>query len=151
MGIFNIFFKRNKKKAEDYNSIDILTSVFSKLPENLCLLVIDDNACIRDSIKTYFTSKGITIETASNGQIGLEKYAVSPERYNAILLDIEMPVMSGIEFLKRLQTLELKRKNIPILVMTGSNMSDIVGMCNGYIYKPFDMEELEAKLIGILE
>ena len=88
-------------------------------------------------------------ETAENGQIALEKVENAPaDRYDLILMDIQMPVMDGYEATRRIRALSDKEKaSVPIVAMTANAFEDDrknalnAGM-NGHIAKPLDLPKL---------
>ncbi len=98
-------------------------------------------------------NKGMLVETAENGLIGLEKFTASGEGwYNAVLMDIRMPEMDGYEASRRIRA--LKRADaaaVPIIAMTADAFEESVrdaklaGM-NDYITKPVDPQKLYSAL-----
>ncbi len=94
------------------------------------------------------TSVGFTVERAENGKICVEMFEQSENRYyDAILMDIRMPVMNGYDATKAIRKLTRKDKNLPIIAMTADAFSDDVQYCldcgmNAHIAKPLDFKEL---------
>ncbi len=80
------------------------------------ILIVDDDDINRGILDNIF-SQYYSIDEAENGRTGLEKILKDPDRYCAVLLDIMMPEMNGIEVLKRLRDEELTEK-IPIFLIT---------------------------------
>jgi two-component system chemotaxis sensor kinase CheA len=78
------------------------------------LLLVDDTAFFREVVKRYFVAEGLEVETAVNGEAGLEQLATRPE-FDLIVSDIEMPVMDGWEFAREARRRGIK---IPILALT---------------------------------
>ncbi|MDD3014855.1 MAG: ATP-binding protein, partial [Candidatus Gastranaerophilales bacterium] len=90
---------------------------------------------------------------AYSGKQALE--AVNKEKFDLILLDVMMPKMSGFEVIKRLKS-DPKTKDIPVIFITALNETDdiIKGLNLGsyeYIIKPFNIDELKARIINILK
>ena len=81
------------------------------------LLIVDDNEINREILEHIFSSFYPT-EQAENGRVGLDKILSRPENYCAILLDVVMPEMDGIQVLHRLKAEGLMEK-IPVFVITG--------------------------------
>ena len=89
------------------------------------VLVVDDDYAIREMCKYFLIDSGHSVETAANGNLALEK--LNDFIPDIMLLDISMPLMNGIEFLKNLERLALKDVRyvgIPFLVFTGEKASD---------------------------
>lgn len=113
------------------------------------ILLVEDNELNREIASELLHMQDILIETAENGQDAVDKFLAScPGYYQAILMDIQMPVMNGYDAASAIRLLERKdARKIPILAMTANAfITDIskaysVGM-NDYITKPIDMEGL---------
>lgn len=111
-------------------------------------LVVDDASVIRKVSRHILESLGFEVDDAENGLAGLEKCA--EKIYDMILLDWNMPVMTGIEFIKELRA--RPDGGIPKIVFctTESDVSHIrEAMSAGadeYVMKPFDHETLQIKL-----
>ncbi len=90
------------------------------IPE--CMLIIDDDEINRGILDNIF-SPFYTIEEAENGKIGLEKLLARTEDYSAVLLDVMMPVMDGMEVLRHLKERQLLDK-IPVFLITAEASVD---------------------------
>lgn len=82
------------------------------------ILVIEDEADIRETIKDILELEGFSVETAENGQVGLEKLH-SSDRPCLILLDLMMPVMNGWQFLDEVRQQDILA-TIPIVVVSAA-------------------------------
>ncbi len=95
---------------------------------------------------------GIEIESYENGQLAFEAFEKNPDRYDLILMDMQMPVMDGLEATRRIRALGTpKAMDIPIIAMTANAFKEDVEMCmkagmDDHIGKPFDMGVLFEKL-----
>ena len=85
------------------------------------VLVIDDDPGIRKLTRRIITPLGYQVRTAPDGQEGIS--IVQNETVHLVLLDLEMPVMNGPEFIRRLRD---DRREIPIVVLTGHPNSDLM-------------------------
>ena len=114
------------------------------------VLLVDDELAIRDMLADYLTNEGYEVVTASTGEEATELAA--KEVPQTILLDVNMPVMDGIEACKRLKA-EKETSSIPIIMMTGHAYSKIEAIEAGadeFINKPCDLVELSFRLKSIL-
>jgi signal transduction histidine kinase/CheY-like chemotaxis protein len=113
------------------------------------ILLCEDNELNREIATTLLESKGLLVEKAENGEIGYEKFEQSPQDfYDAILMDIRMPVLNGLEATEKIRS--LKRPDagyVPIIAMTANAYDEDVkasidaGM-NAHLAKPFQPEIL---------
>ncbi|MBO6149413.1 MAG: amino acid permease [Lachnospiraceae bacterium] len=121
------------------------------------LLLVEDMMVNREIATMLLKNLGFAIETAENGKEGADKVAAAaPGYYNAVLMDIQMPVMDGYEATRTIRGLENKElAGIPIIAMTANAFSEDVrkaheaGM-NGHIAKPIDMDNLISTLKDVL-
>ena len=86
------------------------------------VLVIDDDADVRDLLSRMLTDAGWTAETAKDGKDGLEKVKTAP---SLIVLDLEMPRMDGFEFLEAYMGDYSADERAPILVYSGKDLTDV--------------------------
>ncbi len=115
------------------------------------ILVVDDESDIRDVLKDALEQLGHFVQTATNGREGLQRLMDHP--VDLVLLDMRMPVMNGYEMLQSLRT--TLRSEVPVIILTGYASLDSMFKCtelgvNGYLPKPFRLDELEAKISACL-
>ncbi|MBI4431084.1 MAG: response regulator [Candidatus Omnitrophica bacterium] len=117
------------------------------------ILIVDDEIDICESLRTHFIEKGFTVDIAHNGKEALEKF--HEHRPDAVILDIFMPVMDGITFLRELRQEEEEKGSrfVPIIVMTGCYMDSLVRdlPITAVAIKPVFFEELLKKVIRSIE
>ena len=121
------------------------------------ILLVEDMEINREIAKMILTDAGFSVETAENGAIAVEKVEnAEPNHFDAILMDIQMPVMDGYTAAKTIRSLpDSVRSKIPIVAMTANAFSEDVlsakeaGM-NGHVAKPIDVEKLMAMLTKVL-
>jgi two-component system chemotaxis response regulator CheY len=111
-------------------------------------LIVDDSRVIRKVSRHILETLGFTVEEAENGQDGLNKCeGVMPD---VVLLDWNMPVMSGIEFIKHLRQREGGDKPKVVFCTTENDVAHIREAISAgadeYVMKPFDHETLQIKL-----
>jgi len=113
------------------------------------LLIIEDDVSLARSIQRYLEKDfGITI--ATNGAGGLEK--VKKETYHLVMLDLNLPDMSGLVVCQELRQLE---KEVPILILTGIDDSEtqvklLDAGADDYVTKPFEGRQLRARIDALL-
>lgn len=119
------------------------------------VLVVEDNEINQFFLKKLFKKWGLSGEFVENGLQAVEK--VTENQYDAVLMDIQMPVMGGIEATSIIRTIcNGMYRDLPIIALTASIMdqdkADIMnsGM-NAYITKPFVPQDLYAKLSVVLK
>jgi two-component system, OmpR family, response regulator MprA len=114
------------------------------------LLVVDDDRAVRESLRRALTLEGYEVDLAEDGADGLARVAgASPD---AIVLDVAMPVVDGIEMCRRLRD---NGASLPILMLTArESVTDrVAGLDAGaddYLVKPFALDELMARLRALL-
>ncbi len=113
------------------------------------VLLIDDDSRLPDLLTQYLGQNGVHLTAASNGQSGLA--ALEQNVFDAVLLDIMMPGMDGIEVCKRIRA----KSNVPIIMLTarGDETDRVVGLevgADDYVPKPFGPRELLARLRAVL-
>ncbi len=110
------------------------------------ILIIDDEAAIRESLDTLLTLEGFTITTASDGPAGLD--LLSRNEYDLLLLDLALPGESGIDLLPRIVALQ---QNLPVIMITaygtmGNVVDAIRAGAENFVQKPWDNEKLLADI-----
>lgn len=122
------------------------------------LLVVEDNELNLEIASTLLKEAGFEVDTAENGKVAVEKVeAASADRYDLILMDIQMPEMDGYEATRRIRALpDTKKAALPIVAMTANAFEDDrknalrAGM-NGHIAKPLDIQKLFQVLSELLK
>ena len=113
------------------------------------VLLVEDNELNTYVARTILEKEGCVISTANNGKVALDKFeASSPYEYQAILMDVRMPVMDGIEATKAIRALDRPdSKDVPIIAMTADAFDDerkrtLESGMNYHLSKPVDTKEL---------
>lgn len=113
------------------------------------LLVVEDNPINAEIAQTVLEMAGVETEHANNGEEAIRMFEDREQGYyNAILMDIRMPVMDGLEATKRIRTLgRADSRSIPIIAMTANAFDEdmkksIESGMNGHLSKPIDIDKL---------
>lgn len=113
------------------------------------ILMVDDEHHILELGRLYLEKEGYTVETASNGQVGLQRAEmVHPA---LVVLDVMLPGLDGFEVCRRLR----RQSDVPIIMLTArsEDVDKIVGLelgADDYLTKPFNPRELVARVKAIL-
>src|SRR5579872_6575404 len=119
-------------------------SAGSEAPQRI--LIIDDEAAIRESLETLLSLEGYAVESAENGELGLERIAEQP--FDLVLLDLALPGRNGLEILG---TIRERETNLPVIMITAFGTVDNVveairGGAQNFVQKPWDNEKLLADI-----
>ena len=116
------------------------------------ILLAEDVEINREIVLTLLEPTQIEIECAVDGAEAVKLFSADPNRYDMIFMDIQMPVMDGLEATQRIRALDAPAaKAIPIIAMTANVFREDVERClavgmNDHIGKPIDYDEMLAKL-----
>lgn len=115
------------------------------------VLLVEDNRAIAELVGDYLEQQGYGLDFASDGMTGL--HLSLENSYDVIILDLTLPGIDGLEICRRLRT-EAK-KSTPVLMLTARGTLDdrVSGLDTGaddYLIKPFDVEELEARVRALI-
>lgn len=113
------------------------------------ILIVDDEAKMRQLVKLYLMQHDYTIDEAKDGIEANNK--VKEDNFDLVILDVMMPKMDGWETLKKIR----EYSNIPVMMLTakGKTEDKVIGLTSGaddYLVKPFDEAELIARVQALL-
>ena len=139
----------NKSITFDNNSILQLNIV-----KPVYILLAEDNPINAMLATQVLTRKGFIIDHVVNGELAIE--ALSKHPYDLVLMDIQMPVMNGINASKAIRELNGIKSRIPIIAMTAHSLTGEMQDCysagmNGYVTKPFKPNDLCSAIIEVLK
>ncbi len=114
------------------------------------ILVADDDPAVRDSLRRSLAFNGYEVSTASDGQEALD--LVRDSRPDLLLLDVNMPILDGLETCRRLRA---AGDDLPVLMLTarvevGDRVLGLDVGADDYLAKPFALEELLARIRALL-
>lgn len=117
--------------------------------EGIHVLVVDDSMLVRSTMARILHPKGVRVQMAKDGREAWEMMQQDPE-IEMVITDYLMPHLNGIELSRRIRN-DLKRQEVPILILTALGEHDLVlealnAGVNDYIVKPFSREELLARI-----
>jgi len=120
--------------------------------QNQKILIIDDEKSSRDSARRILRKGKYELLFAENGKVGLE--IIEKENPCVVILDVQMPIMNGIEVLKRLD--HKKSDDFSIIVLSGHGTEDSVKTCydlgvTAFVHKPFTAYELKGLIQNTLD
>lgn len=116
--------------------------------EGLRILLAEDNELNWEIAEDILTDAGFEVDWAENGQLCVDQFSQSkPGYYDAILMDIRMPVMNGYDAAKAIRALDRPDVNLPIIAMTADAFSEDIQRClecgmDEHVAKPIDIEKL---------
>ena len=115
------------------------------------LLIVDDEADIREFARNFFKKRNIEVFTSSGGQEALK--IIEQQKPDLVLLDVRMEEMTGVEVLKNLRQ---QNNPVKVVMVTGVEDEETVNEAfslgiKGYIHKPLILEELEKIVLTQLQ
>ncbi len=117
------------------------------------ILLVDDDPRLAEMVSEYLGEAGFRVTIAADGRAGLERLSRAP--FEALVLDLMLPDMDGLELCRQVRASAASTAEIPILMLTarGDAMDRVVGLelgADDYLPKPFEPRELLARLRALL-
>jgi len=114
------------------------------------ILVVEDEAALREGLRKDLTAAGHTVDVAADGEEGL--YAALEFPIDVVIVDVGLPRMSGFDLIRQLRA---KGRKCGVLVLTARDrwQDKVEGLGAGaddYVAKPFNFEELHARLAALV-
>jgi len=121
------------------------------MSSNAAILLVEDHPALAETVGDYLEAKGYTVDFAGDGPLALQ--LATSEHFDAIVLDLMLPGMNGLEVCRRLR--QEARLTTPILILTARDQLDdkLKGFEAGaddYLVKPFDLPELVARIEALM-
>jgi signal transduction histidine kinase/CheY-like chemotaxis protein len=121
------------------------------------VLLCEDHPLNQEIARALLEEQGALVETAENGQTGVDRFCVSPPQYyGVILMDIRMPVLDGYAATRAIRALDRPdARTVPIIAMSADAFADDIQKClsagmNGHVAKPVDPEQLSRAIFAAL-
>lgn len=115
------------------------------------LLLVEDDTLMLEVLKDLLSESGITVHTSENGAEGLKKF--SENEYDLIISDIQMPILNGVEFLKKVRSQDTKWPKF--MLLTGYSTYKIEEVyklgANALMNKPFEFDDLINEVHKLLK
>jgi len=161
--IFTIKALRSKKGSDNIN--ENLESASAQTDDathtdgefsGLRMLIVEDVEINREILLSLLEDTGFIIDYAVNGEEAVSIVKSAAHKYDIVLMDIQMPVMDGLEATRQIRTLpSCKLDELPIIAMTANVFKDDIKQCfeagmNDHLSKPVDVEKLLKVLSGYL-
>ncbi len=152
--VFNVVlpFKKGDKDATKRDTNTYIQP--DEYPKNLKVLMAEDNELNQLLSKSMFARLGWELDIAENGKVAWEK--VQRTEYDVILMDVQMPEMDGYQTTQKIRhELPKPLSEIPIIAITAHSLPSELKKCldagmNGYVSKPFKINELTAKITALM-
>ncbi|WP_345240793.1 response regulator [Pontibacillus salipaludis] len=133
-GEIRVFKKENKKKNDS-------------------ILIVDSDEKVLELVTSYFTHKGYTVHTATDGKEGVAQY--EKHHPSLVITEINLSALGGYQFIHHIQHLEAV-KAAPIMVLTNKQLEEDVKRTfeygvSDYVTKPFSLMELESRMVKLLQ
>jgi len=145
--------KSENQRNPDYSSyVEVKSGAF----KGKSLLVAEDVEINREILIALLEDSGIDIDCAENGKEAVEMVTNNPEKYDIILMDLQMPHMDGLEATRKIRALPPRaKKKISIVAMTANVFKEDKDACfaagmDDHLGKPLDIDKLMEKLIKYL-
>jgi signal transduction histidine kinase/DNA-binding response OmpR family regulator len=145
IGVCSIEVSRSLSHAETYNF------------EKYKALLAEDVDINREIVSALLEPTKLTVDFAENGVEALQKFSGSPDRYDLILMDVQMPEMDGYEATRKIRELKTpEAQKVPIIAMTANVFREDIERCldagmNDHLGKPLNLEEVLIMLCKYLE
>lgn len=127
------------------------------LLNSVSVLIIDDNATNRDILQHQTSSWGMICDVAESGPMGLEKLSIATKDgrpFEIVLLDMDMPVMNGLEVARQIHSIP-ETEDLPIIMLTsvgvyGDTLKNLENYISTYLTKPIRQKDLHAALVEVI-
>ena len=143
-----------KPGSRDFHA-QFRSRTFGETMDKIRALIVDDSSVMRKIVERSLRQAGLELEKVVEAGNGAEALtALSKDRVDLILCDINMPVMDGLEFVRQLPTVE-NAKGVPVVMITTEGSETFVVQAltagaRGYIRKPFTPEQVKEHVLPVV-
>jgi CheY-like chemotaxis protein len=116
--------------------------------EGKTVLIVDDEFAIVEALTEALAWEGYAVKSASDGRAALD--LLGREQVDAVLMDLMMPVMSGLETIEAMKR-DPRMKDIPVVIMSAGPLPAHDALFTGALRKPFDIAQLLATVRSALD
>lgn len=119
------------------------------------ILVVEDNRINQQVAVELLEDAGFRVQTANDGQQAVEMLNTKENRFDVVLMDIQMPIMDGYQATQKIRTLENANRDVPVIALTAHALESEKQKClragmDGHISKPIRMQELVDELMKLV-
>ena len=145
---FTFTIKAKKSDMESFNKVSNDESEKAVCFKGYHVLLAEDVDINREIVLALLEPTLLKIDCAGNGSEAVRMFSETPEKYDLIFMDIQMPIMDGYEATQRIRLLDVPKANdIPIIALTANVFKEDIAKClragmNGHIGKPLDFKEV---------
>jgi len=148
---FNVNLEKDENKSDIIEPAEDIEDN-SGLFDGVSILLADDIEINREIVLALLEPTLIKIDCAENGLQAVQMFSAAPDKYEMILMDLQMPEMDGYEATRQIRALDIpKAKTIPIIAMTANVFREDIEKClksgmNGHLGKPLVFEDIMRQL-----
>ena len=129
-------------------NLNIKTNKMTDVPDlsNIHVILAEDVEINQEIFIDLLEDTRISIDIAQNGKIAVSKFTENPDKYDLIIMDVQMPEMDGYQATRAIREMDLpKAKTIPIIAMTANAFKEDIERClesgmNDHLAKPIDVK-----------
>jgi signal transduction histidine kinase/CheY-like chemotaxis protein len=133
------------------NNSDEEIKDFTNIFANIRMLLAEDIEINSDIVEALLEGTGIQIDCVQNGMLAIYALQADPKQYDIVMMDINMPIMDGVEATRKIRAFDSPIAEIPIIAMTANVFREDIEKCleagmNDHIGKPLDFSDVLGKL-----
>jgi CheY-like chemotaxis protein len=147
-------FYEDSKEGNAFTENSVKPQKIIRNEQDIRILIVEDNPTNQMVASKYLAKLGISSVTANNGREGVQM--LNTQNFDMVLMDVQMPVMNGLEATRLIRGSDSPNRNVPIIAMTAHAMKDDRKKCleagmDGYISKPVNFDVLSGAISNILK